>query len=205
MLVSGMGVRSVAVVKTDEVDIARVVELIGAQLAHAEHDEAAARSGLAAKQELPLALGSQQEGSTARRGGLRRIGSALPSPARASMLRRCRRPRSVSASRRLRRRRRGAAVAGGAPLRASVQMASRVGKGITVWRHRVRDGIVRSRKPDPVGPSRSDRGCCRTVRRARPLQPHPPGPRRSLSTASTLRRAALGRVVAAVGSSKPKT
>ena len=54
--------RRVAVVEQDEIDVARVVELAGAELAHAEHGERR-RLGLAAEAELAVALELQQDRS----------------------------------------------------------------------------------------------------------------------------------------------
>ena len=62
--------RRVAVVEQDEVDVARVVELAGAELAHAEHGEGRGL-GIAAERELAVALELQQD-----RVGRARRGSA---------------------------------------------------------------------------------------------------------------------------------
>jgi hypothetical protein len=53
--------RRIAVVEQDEIDVARVVELVGAELAHAEHREGGGL-GLAADGELAVALELQKDG-----------------------------------------------------------------------------------------------------------------------------------------------
>ena len=60
LLVSGQG-RGVAVVEEDEVDVARVVEFAGPQLAHAQHGEGC-RLRVAAERELPVAFELEQDG-----------------------------------------------------------------------------------------------------------------------------------------------
>ena len=76
--------RRVAVVEQDEVDVARVVELAGAELAHAQHREGR-RLGIAADGELSVAGELQQdrigEGAEAARGeGAERAGDLVERP-----------------------------------------------------------------------------------------------------------------------------
>jgi hypothetical protein len=52
---------ALAVVEQDQVDVARVVELAGAELAHAEHGEGGALR-IAAERQMTLALELQQDG-----------------------------------------------------------------------------------------------------------------------------------------------
>ena len=53
--------RRIAVVEQDQVDVARVVELVGAELAHAEHREGGGL-GIAADGELAVAFELQEDG-----------------------------------------------------------------------------------------------------------------------------------------------
>ena len=85
--------RRVAVVEQDQVDVARVVELAGAELAHAEHREGR-RLGIAADGELAVARELQQDRigervEAARGEGAERAGHLVERPER----RRCRRRR----------------------------------------------------------------------------------------------------------------
>ena len=76
--------RRIAVVEQDQVDVARVVELVGAELAHAEHGEGGGL-GIAANAELALAFELQQDrvGQRVEAGGgeaAQRAGDVLERP-----------------------------------------------------------------------------------------------------------------------------